>query len=497
MKRIFILIVCLSVLSGCRTVMRDSELVAEPQEVTRIPMLLPFVDRASFNEHFSYEINRFGAHYPEYLYTNFFYEDARKLFEADLRQNVMLPSDEAYGYIRCTMLDNYTKDKSTGYAISSALLGCVPNLFGWPVTCNYVEMNNEFVIYDCKGNQVRKYTIFSKANATMGIYYGYTRDGGRYASVRAFKDALEELNRRISRDSQDIRFLLDRSMQELEYEQQMAAREINSDDSNFEAGCKAMDDGDYGNAIKCFDKVIGEKPFHALAFLNKGICQYREEHYADAESNLDRSIQLAPEYTDAFFYKAMILNLRNRYAEANFVIDMALETAPDNEIYNIMQGAMLEQMGYFDAARQSYRKALEINPDHLEITDWIDALDANIAIREQEMEQARYVRQQRVAASLSNAAMIMSNSLSNLNRTSTVMAVVPEPETKSHRTVSDRREICSLCNGTGYNPAKERPPFYSYDTETYDHEPCEICGDRSSHYHKKCPKCNGKGFLLN
>ena len=163
----------------------------------------------------------------------------------------------------------------------------------------------------------------------------------------------------------------------------------------------------------------------------------------------------------------------------------------------IMQGAMLEQMGYFDAARQSYRKALEINPDHLEITDWIDALDANIAIREQEMEQARYVRQQRVAASLSNAAMIMSNSLSNLNRTSTVMAVVPERETKSHRTVSDRREICSLCNGTGYNPAKERPPFYSYDTETYDHEPCEICGDRSSHYHKKCPKCNGKGFLLN
>ena len=116
---------------------------------------------------------------------------------------------------------------------------------------------------------------------------------------------------------------------------------------------------------------------------------------------------------------------------------------------------------------------------------------------EQEMEQARYVRQQRVAASLSNAAMIMSNSLSNLNRTSTVMAVVPERETKSHRTVSDRREICSLCNGTGYNPVKERPPFYSYDTETYDHEPCEICGDRSSHYHKKCPKCNGKGFLLN
>ena len=33
MKRIFILIVCLSVLSGCRTVMRDSELVAEPHEV--------------------------------------------------------------------------------------------------------------------------------------------------------------------------------------------------------------------------------------------------------------------------------------------------------------------------------------------------------------------------------------------------------------------------------------------------------------------------------
>jgi tetratricopeptide (TPR) repeat protein len=56
------------------------------------------------------------------------------------------------------------------------------------------------------------------------------------------------------------------------------------------------------------------------------------------------------------------------------------------------------------------------------------------------------------------------------------------------------RQSCSFCNGTGYNPARERPAFYDSTTEDYSSGMCDICGSNSNHYHKQCPSCAGKGY---
>lgn len=53
---------------------------------------------------------------------------------------------------------------------------------------------------------------------------------------------------------------------------------------------------------------------------------------------------------------------------------------------------------------------------------------------------------------------------------------------------------CSFCHGTGKNPGKTYPPSFGLE-RTYDNPPCDICGDRDNHYHKKCPSCNGKGYV--
>ena len=58
---------------------------------------------------------------------------------------------------------------------------------------------------------------------------------------------------------------------------------------------------------------------------------------------------------------------------------------------------------------------------------------------------------------------------------------------------SHQTKTCSLCRGTGYNPGKERPPFYSYSEDPMTGH-CDICGDMSNHYHNPCPSCNGKGY---
>lgn len=66
----------------------------------------------------------------------------------------------------------------------------------------------------------------------------------------------------------------------------------------------------------------------------------------------------------------------------------------------------------------------------------------------------------------------------------------PTPGSTLHK-VSEK---CSFCHGTGKNPGKEYPPSFGLE-KTYDKPPCEICGDRDNHYHKKCPSCNGKGYV--
>ena len=45
---------------------------------------------------------------------------------------------------------------------------------------------------------------------------------------------------------------------------------------------------------------------------------------------------------------------------------------------------------------------------------------------------------------------------------------------------SRQKQTCSFCHGTGYNPGKERPPFYSYSDDPMTGS-CEICGDKSNH----------------
>lgn len=64
----------------------------------------------------------------------------------------------------------------------------------------------------------------------------------------------------------------------------------------------------------------------------------------------------------------------------------------------------------------------------------------------------------------------------------------------SSNTVGVRRVTCSFCNGTGMNPTRERPSLYSSSTEEYSSGLCKICGSNSSHYHKSCPSCKGKGY---
>lgn len=59
-------------------------------------------------------------------------------------------------------------------------------------------------------------------------------------------------------------------------------------------------------------------------------------------------------------------------------------------------------------------------------------------------------------------------------------------------------KTCSFCKGTGYNLFPESGPRYTTERPLMKRgEKCDAypyCSERVySHYHKRCPSCNGKG----
>lgn len=96
--------------------------------------------------------------------------------------------------------------------------------------------------------------------------------------------------------------------------------------------------------------------------------------------------------------------------------------------------------------------------------------------------------------------------MSKLEKTATVLQILAAGmqnmtgymDTSSSRNIygtsyTRQQQICSFCKGTGKNPKMERPPFYSSIDDPMNGS-CNVCGDKSNHYHKICPSCKGRGY---
>lgn len=96
--------------------------------------------------------------------------------------------------------------------------------------------------------------------------------------------------------------------------------------------------------------------------------------------------------------------------------------------------------------------------------------------------------------------------MSKLEKTATVLQILAAgmQNMTSYMNISSSRNIygtsytrqqqtCSFCKGTGNNPKMERPPFYSSIDDPMNGS-CNVCGDKSNHYHKICPSCKGRGY---
>lgn len=151
----------------------------------------------------------------------------------------------------------------------------------------------------------------------------------------------------------------------------------NPDDANaqYEAGFEAHSKGDINSAIRYYRKAISLNPNMADAYSNIGAALMANKQYDEALSMLNKASELKPGdenikkliseiktiETSSKYDKALELHQQGNISEAIKLYQEALQTEPDNaEIYTNL-GAAYQTNQNFDQALAMYKKAVELD----------------------------------------------------------------------------------------------------------------------------------------
>lgn len=166
--------------------------------------------------------------------------------------------------------------------------------------------------------------------------------------------------------------------------------------SLFDAGARALEQGDYPKAIDCFEKLLMENSTVeatvalAEAYLETGshkkahqcLTAGLEKHPEDIDllfaladycfeysrpdealKNYQQIIDLDPQEVEAYVCKAMVLLSRDEFEEAAALCHSALKVQPDQSFALNALGDIYAQQGKFEAAIDLYRQAAELDPE--------------------------------------------------------------------------------------------------------------------------------------
>lgn len=132
-------------------------------------------------------------------------------------------------------------------------------------------------------------------------------------------------------------------------------------------GLDLLKEGNYLEAVKCFDEELEVFSKDAEIWTLKGIALAKLELYDKAIKCFDIALEIEPEHPEALRSKGVSLANINRHKEALKYLDKYLEINPyDINIWKT-KGLILAEMKNYDGAIKCYEKVLEICPADEEI----------------------------------------------------------------------------------------------------------------------------------
>ncbi len=81
-------------------------------------------------------------------------------------------------------------------------------------------------------------------------------------------------------------------------------------------GTNHLAEGEYDQAIACFNKALKAKRKFPEALCNRGSAYYEKNQYDEAIPDFDRAIELNPDFSEAYHGRAMVYYYQKQYDRA-------------------------------------------------------------------------------------------------------------------------------------------------------------------------------------
>ena len=117
-------------------------------------------------------------------------------------------------------------------------------------------------------------------------------------------------------------------------------------------------------AVDAFRKALANPQYMypERAYLNLGIIYYVRGQYDSAATEFGKLLDLIPQSADGHFFLGRTRMAQNRLPEAREQLERAVKLEGGIPIYHLELGMAQLRSGDRDAARQSFRRAVELNP---------------------------------------------------------------------------------------------------------------------------------------
>jgi predicted O-linked N-acetylglucosamine transferase (SPINDLY family) len=159
---------------------------------------------------------------------------------------------------------------------------------------------------------------------------------------------------------------------------------------DFERGLRFASRGHYGEALKCFDRVLSMAPAHLDALNSRGDCLALLGHHERAIADFDKLLTSRPYDVGARNSRACALKSAGRLDEAVTEYDAVLIADPNHAQALHNRGNAYLELGQPNEAIRDLRRALSLQPNDSDIhTSLIFALNFDIEATTESLQAER------------------------------------------------------------------------------------------------------------
>jgi tetratricopeptide (TPR) repeat protein len=132
-------------------------------------------------------------------------------------------------------------------------------------------------------------------------------------------------------------------------------------------GLEWINEEQYEEALKCFDRAVELEPENEEMWHNRGKSLAHLERYAEAATCFAHVIELNSLHEDAWFHQGYMLGLLGQHEAAIACYDATLILNPQHAEALNCRGRSLHNIKRYEEAIETFDRALEVNPEYFQV----------------------------------------------------------------------------------------------------------------------------------